>query len=92
MRNTIEIADYKLTITGEVENIAGFLSDLLENQTTPLNSEYNIQFGNIEWTTDLNNRSVAVADFTADKTLLKSDLDVIRQQYSVTVVSRRKSY
>ena len=81
--------NYKMTIKGTIENVAGFLADLVEHQATPLNKNHpELKFKDISWesTFDL---SVATAEFSSGAVVSKNDLDVIREQYGVKVLNRR---
>jgi hypothetical protein len=81
--------NYKMTIKGSIENLGGFLSDLVEHRVTPLNNNHpNLEFKDMSWnsTFDL---SVATAEFSSDKVVSKNELAIIREQYGVSVSNRR---
>jgi hypothetical protein len=81
---------YEFTIKGEVDRIAGLLTDLLETKSTVLNRNYVLEVSELGWATDLQNMSEVTGRIGIESSALKAeDIKDIRDAYSVSVSYRK---
>lgn len=80
---------YVMTTRGTIENTAGFLSDLVENKTTPLNRNYeDLKFNGMDWESSFKD-SRAIINFSTASTVSRNDIATIREQYGLKVTNRK---
>lgn len=77
--------NYKMTMTGTPDNIAGMLSDLIEKRVTGFNLNYKMQIDDINWKTNFQGESSVTGDFRFDRELERKDLRVFQDTYDVVL-------
>lgn len=79
---------YNMTVKGSIENVAGFLAGLIEDKSTPLNRNYEIAIKDANWSSS-SALSIATLEVDSSDSFSRNDIGVIRDQYGVTVSTRR---
>jgi len=80
---------YEIKLTGSVEKISVFLSDLLEKQITPMNKNYDMKIDDMFWETDVNGGSIAGGKFSFGKAFRNKDLKDIHNEYKINMTMRK---
>lgn len=84
------MTNYRIAVKGDTDRIVRFLTDLLENQNTPINYYKGFNIKDIQWTADTPETSSVVAEVSVlEKTIKKSDSEIIREDYKVSFGSKR---
>lgn len=82
--------NYRIALKGDTDRMVKFLTDLLENQNSPLNYYPGFKLKDINWTATTPDTSAVVAELSIDaKAIKKSDADIIREDYKVSFGSKR---
>lgn len=82
--------NYTITVKGTVNNIASFLTDFVERQSTNLNKNYDLKIKELRWATNSPSDSLARGSLSiASKCFSKADLGDIRETYNVKLILKK---
>ena len=82
---------YDIKLTGDIDRLAVFLSDLLEKRITPLNKGYKFEIEDLSWSTLGSGDSVTEGRYTLDSALKSKDIKDIEDDYKIKMTSRKVS-
>lgn len=80
---------YDIKLTGSIDRLAVFLSDMLEKQITPFNKNYKFELADLNWSTLGSGDSVSEGKYTFDSALRSKDIKDIENNYKIKLTSKK---